>query len=90
MVGVAVVVGFGPSLGLAIARRFAHEKYTVAILSRDLGYPLPTSLSLFSFSYFVSLFFGWCSGFRACYHPVQRFPVCRVSEDPREFSTCDQ
>ncbi|KAH8941788.1 hypothetical protein BDL97_14G062800, partial [Sphagnum fallax] len=36
MVGVAVVVGAGPGLGLAIARRFAHEKYTVAILSRDL------------------------------------------------------
>ncbi|CAK9204277.1 unnamed protein product [Sphagnum troendelagicum] len=36
MVGVAVVVGVGPGLGLAIARRFAHEKYTVAILSRDL------------------------------------------------------
>ncbi|CAK9864448.1 unnamed protein product [Sphagnum jensenii] len=36
MVGVAVVVGVGPGLGLSIARRFAREKYTVAILSRDL------------------------------------------------------
>ncbi len=30
MVGVAVVVGVGPGLGLAIARRFARENYTVA------------------------------------------------------------
>jgi ribose/xylose/arabinose/galactoside ABC-type transport system permease subunit len=78
MVGVAVVIGVGPGLGLSIARRFAREKYTVAILSRDLGYPLPTSLSLFSLSDFVSLFFGLCSGFRVCYHPVQRFLVCCV------------
>jgi hypothetical protein len=62
MVGVAVVVGVGPGLGLSIARRFAREKYTVAILSRDLGYPLPTSLSLFSFSDFVSLFLACVPG----------------------------
>ncbi|CAM6030631.1 unnamed protein product [Sphagnum balticum] len=36
MVGVAVVVGVGPGLGLSIARRFARENYTVALLSRDL------------------------------------------------------
>jgi hypothetical protein len=47
---VSQVLGVGPGLGLAIARRFAHEKYTLAILSRHLGYPLPISLSLFSFS----------------------------------------
>lgn len=37
MVGVVAVVGVGPGLGAAIARRFARERFTVAILSRDLG-----------------------------------------------------
>jgi NAD(P)-dependent dehydrogenase (short-subunit alcohol dehydrogenase family) len=35
--GVVAVVGVGPGLGAAIARRFARERYIVAILSRDLG-----------------------------------------------------
>ncbi|XP_010503724.1 PREDICTED: uncharacterized protein LOC104780881 [Camelina sativa] len=35
--GIAAVVGVGPKLGRSIARKFAHEGYTVAILSRDLG-----------------------------------------------------
>ncbi|MED6220355.1 hypothetical protein PIB30_044100 [Stylosanthes scabra] len=35
--GIAAIVGVGPSLGLSIARKFAHEGYTVAILARDLG-----------------------------------------------------
>ncbi|XP_012452918.1 uncharacterized protein LOC105774893 [Gossypium raimondii] len=35
--GVAAIVGVGPQLGLSIARKFAHEGYTVAILARDLG-----------------------------------------------------
>lgn len=34
--GVVAVVGVGPGLGAAIARRFACERYIVAILSRDL------------------------------------------------------
>ncbi|GLJ39496.1 hypothetical protein SUGI_0807050 [Cryptomeria japonica] len=34
--GVVAVVGVGPKLGRSIARRFAHEGYTVAILARDL------------------------------------------------------
>jgi hypothetical protein len=42
--GIAAVVGVGPRLGSAVARKFASEGYTVAILSRDLGmcvtYPL--------------------------------------------------
>lgn len=38
--GIAAIVGVGPNLGLSIARKFAHEGYTVAILARDLGrYP---------------------------------------------------
>ncbi|KAB1214655.1 hypothetical protein CJ030_MR5G022104 [Morella rubra] len=35
--GIAAIVGVGPNLGRSIARRFAHEGYTVAILARDLG-----------------------------------------------------
>ncbi|XP_052165867.1 uncharacterized protein LOC127782638 [Oryza glaberrima] len=34
--GIAAVVGVGPRLGSAVARKFASEGYTVAILSRDL------------------------------------------------------
>ncbi|KNA07499.1 hypothetical protein SOVF_171260 [Spinacia oleracea] len=34
--GIAAIVGVGPKLGKSIARKFAHEGYTVAILSRDL------------------------------------------------------
>lgn len=34
--GVVAVVGVGPGLGAAIARRFARERYIVAILARDL------------------------------------------------------
>jgi short-subunit dehydrogenase len=34
--GVVAVVGVGPKLGRSVARRFAHEGYTIAILSRDL------------------------------------------------------
>ncbi|KAF3652848.1 hypothetical protein T459_04568 [Capsicum annuum] len=35
--GIAAIVGVGPKLGFSIARKFAHEGYTVAILARDLG-----------------------------------------------------
>ncbi|GAB4847008.1 hypothetical protein Ancab_026020 [Ancistrocladus abbreviatus] len=35
--GIAAIVGVGPKLGLSVARKFAHEGYTVAILARDLG-----------------------------------------------------
>jgi len=41
--GIAAVVGVGPRLGSAVARKFASEGYTIAILSHDLGtsiYPL--------------------------------------------------
>uniref|UniRef100_A0A1D1Z8K4 3-oxoacyl-[acyl-carrier-protein] reductase FabG n=1 Tax=Anthurium amnicola TaxID=1678845 RepID=A0A1D1Z8K4_9ARAE len=34
--GVAAIVGVGPKLGRSVARKFAQEGYTVAILSRDL------------------------------------------------------
>ncbi|KAF3497542.1 hypothetical protein DY000_02055787 [Brassica cretica] len=34
--GIAAVVGVGPQLGRSVARKFAHEGYTVAILARDL------------------------------------------------------
>ncbi|XP_062195091.1 uncharacterized protein LOC133898419 [Phragmites australis] len=34
--GIAAVVGVGPRLGSAVARKFASEGYTVAILSGDL------------------------------------------------------
>ncbi|KAK9028489.1 hypothetical protein V6N11_025649 [Hibiscus sabdariffa] len=35
--GVAATVGVGPKLGRSIAHKFAHERYTVVILARDLG-----------------------------------------------------
>ncbi|CAN6478567.1 unnamed protein product [Victoria cruziana] len=35
--GIVAVVGVGPKLGRSVARKFAHEGYTVAILARDLG-----------------------------------------------------
>ncbi|CAN8278587.1 unnamed protein product [Cochlearia groenlandica] len=35
--GIVAVVGVGPQLGRSVARKFAHEGYTVAILARDLG-----------------------------------------------------
>ncbi|PIN18241.1 17 beta-hydroxysteroid dehydrogenase type 3, HSD17B3 [Handroanthus impetiginosus] len=35
--GIAAIVGVGEKLGHSIARKFAHEGYTVAILARDLG-----------------------------------------------------
>ncbi|KAK8510936.1 hypothetical protein V6N12_036849 [Hibiscus sabdariffa] len=35
--GVAATVGVGPKLGRSIAHKFSHERYTVAILARDLG-----------------------------------------------------
>ncbi|KAL6337830.1 hypothetical protein AAG906_002295 [Vitis piasezkii] len=35
--GIVAIVGVGPKLGRCIARKFAHEGYTVAILARDLG-----------------------------------------------------
>ncbi|XP_022773955.1 very-long-chain 3-oxoacyl-CoA reductase-like [Durio zibethinus] len=35
--GIATIVGVGPKLGRSIARKFAHQGYTVAILARDLG-----------------------------------------------------
>ncbi|GAV72480.1 adh_short domain-containing protein [Cephalotus follicularis] len=35
--GIAAIVGVGPNLGRCIARKFAHEGYTVAILAPDLG-----------------------------------------------------
>ncbi|CAI0429919.1 unnamed protein product [Linum tenue] len=34
--GIAAIVGVGPKLGRSVARKFAHEGYTVAILARDL------------------------------------------------------
>lgn len=37
---IAAIVGVGPKLGRSIARKFAHQGYTVAILSRDLGIDL--------------------------------------------------
>ncbi|KAL8211037.1 hypothetical protein R6Q57_005474 [Mikania cordata] len=35
--GIVAIVGVGPNLGRSVARKFAHEGYTVAILARDLG-----------------------------------------------------
>lgn len=35
--GIAAIVGVGPNLGLSIARKFAHQGYTIAILARDLA-----------------------------------------------------
>lgn len=47
--GIAAIVGVGPKLGRSIARKFAHEGYTVAILARDLG----TIFNSFLFSQFL-------------------------------------
>lgn len=35
--GIVAIVGVGPKLGRSVARKFAHEGHTVAILARDLG-----------------------------------------------------
>ncbi|XP_020080162.1 uncharacterized protein LOC109703847 [Ananas comosus] len=35
--GIAAIVGIGPKLGHSVARKFAYEGYTVAILARDLA-----------------------------------------------------
>ncbi|KAL4346400.1 hypothetical protein GQ457_17G002210 [Hibiscus cannabinus] len=35
--GVAATVGVGPKLGQSIIHKFARERYTVAILARNLG-----------------------------------------------------
>ncbi|KAK8510446.1 hypothetical protein V6N13_100468 [Hibiscus sabdariffa] len=35
--GIDATVGVGPKLGRFIAHKFAHERYIVAILARDLG-----------------------------------------------------
>lgn len=43
--GIAAIVGVGPKLGRTIARKFAHEGYTVAILARDLGTLWSSTLS---------------------------------------------
>lgn len=48
--GIAAIVGVGPKLGRSIARKFAHEGYTVAILARDLGMYYILSLSLYFFT----------------------------------------
>ena len=49
--GIAAIVGVGPKLGRSIARKFAHEGYTVAILARDLGiHCYPFSLLLQSYT----------------------------------------
>lgn len=52
--GIAAIVGVGAKLGRSVARKFAHEGYTVAILARDLGSsefvlcnPCERTLSLF-------------------------------------------
>ncbi|THU52195.1 hypothetical protein C4D60_Mb10t01430 [Musa balbisiana] len=44
--GIAAIVGVGPKLGRSVARKFAHEGYTVAILARDLGKRFLSPLSL--------------------------------------------
>ena len=65
--GIAAIVGVGPKLGRSIARKFAHEGYTVAILARDLGmysidYPLQNG-RLQSLSLILSSFSGRLSRF---------------------------
>lgn len=59
--GIAAVVGVGPKLGRSVARKFAHEGYTVAILARDLGL-IPFSLFLF---YFFFSFYPFVSTYTA-------------------------
>lgn len=44
--GIVAIVGVGPKLGRSVARKFAHEGHTVAILARDLGLSVCLSLSL--------------------------------------------
>lgn len=50
---IAAIVGVGPNLGLSIARKFAHEGYTVAILARDLGMNVFSSIICSSITYFL-------------------------------------
>ena len=47
---IAAIVGVGPNLGLSIARKFAHEGYTVAILARDLGMKVFSSIICSSYN----------------------------------------
>lgn len=54
--GIATIVGVGPKLGRSIARKFAHEGYTVAILARDLG-THPSSIPFFIFFFFLQFQF---------------------------------
>lgn len=54
---IAAIVGVGPKLGRSIARKFAHEGYTIAILARDLGTYIHTYIDksfLFLFYYILS------------------------------------
>lgn len=44
--GIVAIVGVGPKLGRSVARKFAHEGHTVAILARDLGLSVCLSVSL--------------------------------------------
>ncbi|KAL2906193.1 putative oxidoreductase YoxD [Bienertia sinuspersici] len=55
--GIAAIVGVGPKLGRSIARKFAHEGYTVAILSRDLGKPKTNPYYAVSSHYLYILYF---------------------------------
>ncbi|OAP03100.1 hypothetical protein AXX17_AT3G44800 [Arabidopsis thaliana] len=74
--GIAAVVGVGPKLGRSIARKFAHEGYTVAILARDLG--LIPFLSLFSFC-FLLFFLSISLSIHTLYTPTCR--LSRVAEE---------
>ena len=53
--GIAAIVGVGPNLGRSIARKFAHEGYTVAILARDLGNIYSSSATSFLFKGFANM-----------------------------------
>lgn len=46
--GIVAIVGVGPKLGRSVARKFAHEGYTVAILARDLGLSLSLSSKIWN------------------------------------------
>ncbi|CAL9102595.1 unnamed protein product [Musa textilis] len=81
--GIAAIVGVGPRLGRSVARKFAHEGYTVAILARDLGKRFLSPLALLCPSTKLSRFADEI----ACEAKAQVFAIridCSDSKSVRE------
>ncbi|KAK8649609.1 hypothetical protein V6N13_139277 [Hibiscus sabdariffa] len=75
--GVAATVGVGPKLGRSIAHKFAHERYIVAILARDLGRlsRFADEIAREAFEGVLSLGFVEVLVYNAYYQPVSWNPT---------------